>query len=81
MGARYESKQIHVADVVVDVEYEVTFEAGYLHDGDGHGLPPSLEVEIMGIFIGDVDVYDLVTFYAKDLHQHLLDCITEDLHS
>lgn len=78
MGARYESRQIQVGDVVLDVEYEIIFESGYLYDTDGHGLPPSLEVEIMGVCIGDIDVYELVIHYAPELHQHLINKIIED---
>lgn len=81
MRTEQHSKQIHIADVVIDVEYEVTFDSGYLYDGDGHGLPPSLEVEILDVTIGDANCYDLVMHYAPELHQRLIDCIIEDLHS
>lgn len=75
---RMRTIEVEIADVILLVEYELEYDAGYLHDSDGHGLPPSCELEITNIFIGEIDVTELVLWHAPSIVKSIEEQIFEN---
>lgn len=70
--------EIEIADVVLLVEYVIEYDGGYLYDSDGHGLPPSCELEITNVFIGEIDVTEFVLCHAPSVVKSIEEQIFEN---
>ncbi|CAB5224287.1 hypothetical protein UFOVP386_43 [uncultured Caudovirales phage] len=68
---------LSIYDVPMEIEYDISHEPGYLHDSDGHGLPSSTDIDILGIFIGEVDITELIILGAPGIKDYIIESIIE----
>jgi hypothetical protein len=61
--------------VELEVHYHSSFDAGYLRNSNGDGLPPSLDFDIANVYIGTSEVAELIM--AGDLWEELEERIKE----
>jgi len=71
------STSISIDDVLMEIEYEKEVDNGYRYDSDGHGLPPSLDIEIWSIHIGEIDVTELFFNHAPRIKEKIIESIME----
>jgi hypothetical protein len=72
-----QSIEIEIAGVIMNVDYTLEYDGGYMYDSDGHGEPPSCEFSIENIFLAGVDITELVECYApqilKAIEEHIFE--------
>jgi hypothetical protein len=50
---------ITIGEVNLDIQYTYSFDSGYWRNSNGDGLPPSQDLEISSIKIGNIECFDL----------------------
>jgi len=60
------------------VVYEYEYDGGYYRDANGDGSPPSCSLEIVAIYVKDIDVYELLLTYSPKLIQSIEETILEN---
>jgi hypothetical protein len=73
-----QTMSLNYCDVEMVVVYEYEYDGGYWKDSNGDGTPPSCTLEIVGIYVNEIDMYELFLTYAPKLITSIEESILEN---
>lgn len=75
MAKKLKIEFIKFYGVTLEVHYQASYDAGYLRNSNGDGLPPSFDFDITNVYLGADEVDELIM--AGNLWEELEERIKE----